>query len=1064
MLSPFGLFSPNYTAQVRSRADTIAIRYNNRQSVMDPQRWETIKDLFEAALDLPQSDRVAYLGRACADDPTLQSEVERLLKSHDEAGDFLHQPIIPPSGAIQVGEILLDRYRVIRKLGRGGMGEVYEVHDSSLNELVALKTLRPEVARREDYVRRFKREIQLARKVTHPNICRVFEVGEYIPANSDRSRILFFTMELIRGETLAARIRARKRLPREEAFNIARQMAEGLAAAHELGIVHTDFKSGNVMLSPASGAERVVITDFGLARQDPQVVNASQVETVTASLGIAGTLGYMSPEQLTGGKIGRASDIYSFGIVLYEMATGSMPFDNRHAIKAAVERMGGRVPSAREKTPGLDIRWENAIARCLQPDPQKRFESTSQLADCFTEGSRRLQPPRLTRGEWLRASAAAGVVVAGGTGTWMWLTRPYQPNAEALQWYARGLEALHSMTYETARKTLERAVEADPKFVTALAGLARAYDELDLTDQAKDTMAKAMVVAEDVNLTTADRTRLRAYQFQISPRDHARAAGNYRDLESQASTPRARAEAALEAGWLEQQHDHTPEAYEAYKRAVKADRSYAAAHLRLGFILQRQGKREDAFKSLGEAEKLYETSGNFEGVVEAMLQRATILARRAESAADAKNLISQALGKAQQVGSLHQQIRLRLLDALATRNLGDSANAALIAQQAVETANLQRMDNIATTGLIDLGTSYIARDRPVAEKYLRQALDLATRVKARRNAARAQSNLASALEQTKPVEAKQLIEPALRYYIEGGYRKEVGQAATILGGAYRHMANFSEAERYLTQALGIAVELKDSESEASARERLGGVLNTRRRWPESLVQYTLAATLRNDRAAAIPPLLNARAIAMALGSKTQVEDLRRRSKALLDRPSTEPKYLHDDEKVTVTESYWAGLYDQTRAQIGDFQKRYGPDEDLQILQNLLDIRKGSVAPALASLQTLMDGLLRDGEMADLAETRLKAAEALLAVNQSTAFPTAFRLAGEALDFFSPREIWESVWRCHAVAAGSAPEQTLRDQHRAGKADALEKLRAVWPPEMYNSYSLTSHTRTLLTLL
>jgi hypothetical protein len=166
----------------------------------------------------------------------------------------------------------------------------------------------------------------------------------------------------------------------------------------------------------------------------------------------------------------------------------------------------------------------------------------------------------------------------------------------------------------------------------------------------------------------------------------------------------------------------------------------------------------------------------------------------------------------------------------------------------------------------------------------------------------------------------------------------------------------------------------------------------------------------------------------------------------------------------VIESYWAALYPQTRTHIADFQKRYGPDEDLQVLQQLVDIRQMRVEPALASLQARMTELARNEDLAELAETQLTTAEALVTVNLSTAQAHAFILAGEALKFFNPREIWESVWRCHAVAVRSTSDPTRRAQHRTEMMEAQKQLSAAWTEGVYHTYSMTPHAQALLPLL
>lgn len=397
------------------------------------------------------------------------------------------------------------------------MGEVYEAYDRLLNEAVALKTLRADMARDESVGRRFQKEVQLARRITYPNVCRIFDAGEHDDALSGGPPLRFFTMELLAGETLWARIRRHQRLTRPEAFPIAVQMAEGLQAAHEAGVVHADFKTGNVLLVPAPGGDRAVITDFGLARVLPIAAPPDETQTMSVAGHVAGTVAYMSPEQLRGGSLAAASDIYSFGIVLFEMATGERPFDEHHVINAAVQRISGEGLAARSLVPDLDSRWAAAIERCLQKDPQRRFTSAADLASWFRQDSWRLPHLYWTRRHWIRADAGMGVCTAAAAELWRRGRRPYQAPPDAANWYRQGISALHSMAYEAARKAFEQAVAADPSFASAHAALARAYDELDYTERAKDQMLRAVTLAQESRLSATDAVRLRALQFLVAP-------------------------------------------------------------------------------------------------------------------------------------------------------------------------------------------------------------------------------------------------------------------------------------------------------------------------------------------------------------------------------------------------------------------------------------------------------------------------------------------------------------------------------------------------------------------
>ena len=237
-----------------------------------------------------------------------------------------------PSQSFLPDQLVAGRYKIVRFIGRGGMGEVYEADDLELRERVALKTVRPQAAFDRGAIERFKREIQLARKVTHPNVCRIFDLGYHQSKAvaghpAQEAEITFLTMELLSGETLAERLKSGGHMTPSEALPLVIQMASGLAAAHAAGIVHRDFKSGNVILTKTKDGPsetRAVVTDFGLAR------STETRQSMTASGGeIAGTPAYMSPEQVEGGEVTPATDVYSLGVVMYEMVSGTLPFTEK---------------------------------------------------------------------------------------------------------------------------------------------------------------------------------------------------------------------------------------------------------------------------------------------------------------------------------------------------------------------------------------------------------------------------------------------------------------------------------------------------------------------------------------------------------------------------------------------------------------------------------------------------------------------------------------------------------------------------------------------------------------
>jgi eukaryotic-like serine/threonine-protein kinase len=355
---------------------------------LTPEQWDRVKVLFEAAADQTPADRRVFLGSA-REEPAVLQEVERLLASHSEAGDFmaaspspsLLDPTAPLQPSLAAGTLLSDRFRITRFLARGGMGEVYEAEDIELRGRVALKTIRPELVRDSGVLERFKREVHLAKKVTHPNVCRIFDLFRHQiakPVDGGASSLVFVVMELLEGESLGQRLKRGPRLLAAEALPIAVQMASGLGAAHDVGVLHRDFKPGNVVLAPTAKGTRAVVTDFGLALRAASDSGISAALTETGQS--FGTPAYMSPEQVEGKPLTPASDVYSLGLVMYEMATGTRPFEDATPLSMAVKRLREDPVRPRQLAPDLDRHWEGVILRCLARDPERRFQSGDEVA------------------------------------------------------------------------------------------------------------------------------------------------------------------------------------------------------------------------------------------------------------------------------------------------------------------------------------------------------------------------------------------------------------------------------------------------------------------------------------------------------------------------------------------------------------------------------------------------------------------------------------------------------------------------------------------------------------
>jgi serine/threonine protein kinase len=308
------------------------------------------------------------------------------------------------------GAIVAERYRIDRFLAHGGMGEVYEATDQWLKHRVALKTLLASIADDATALARLKLEVLTARQVSHPNVCRIFDFGFHTRRPAHRKgkveQIAFLTMELLQGESLKAKLRRHGPLAQSEAFGIVRQLASGLATAHAAGVIHRDFKPDNVMLVEAEYFERVVITDFGLARS---ALIASS-EPLSSSHHLLGTLDYMAPEQLLGSPATPRSDLFALGVVLYEMLAGRLPFDGETAAARAFARTRKAPTPPSKLNPGITKRWDAAILRCLAIEPSERFSSAEDVVRALQDHP----PPRRTR--WQVPVALAAVLAAAALG------------------------------------------------------------------------------------------------------------------------------------------------------------------------------------------------------------------------------------------------------------------------------------------------------------------------------------------------------------------------------------------------------------------------------------------------------------------------------------------------------------------------------------------------------------------------------------------------------------------------------------------------------------------------
>ncbi|PYQ26614.1 MAG: hypothetical protein DMF56_23675 [Acidobacteria bacterium] len=340
----------------------------NNTSVRDDQ----VMTLLATALTLPDDARSDYLQVACQGDEELFHETRDALEWEERMGGFLRKPwmaLRDLERPFKPGQVVNNRFEIIREIGEGGMGVVYEAFDRKRGQRIAFKSAKL------GFRRLLSPELESALKVRHRNICLVNEIHT---AETDYGEVDFLTMELLDGPTLHTRLSSGERIDRQEALEIARQLCAGLAEAHKIGIIHKDLKSANVILSHLpDGTPRAVITDFGLAG-----------EPALASEDLAGTPQYMAPELWQGAPASKASDIYALGVILYEMVAGSKPFEDEPTQSRLTMRPPP--PSSRARIP--DKRWDAAILQCLDPLPEARPSDATGVSDALGKRTFRKAP------------------------------------------------------------------------------------------------------------------------------------------------------------------------------------------------------------------------------------------------------------------------------------------------------------------------------------------------------------------------------------------------------------------------------------------------------------------------------------------------------------------------------------------------------------------------------------------------------------------------------------------------------------------------------------------------
>ena len=776
-------------------------------------RFERLNQILNDALELPPIERESHILRACGADESLRHSLQSLLNIvGSNAGFDDGTRTLANAPSLKNGDVLEGGYRILRLLGRGGMGEVYEAEDPEMDEHVAIKTIRPDIAADEASVARFRKEIQLGRKVSHPNVCNIYSIGKH-------GSLYFFTMELLRGETLGARLRKQGRMTTGEALPLLSQMADALAAAHDAGIIHRDFKPANVMLLDGDTRRKAVVTDFGLAR----LAERPDAESRTGLTHFAGTPAYMAPEQLEDAPLTKAADIYALGLVAYEMVTAHRPFEGATDISAAIQRLTVKPKAPLEWVPELDAHWNTAILQCLERQPEDRWASACEFVEALNGKTVTLPTVDLPRPpeprHWWRWASVAVLVVALVAAIWILRTPPAIP-APAQEWLDKGTAAVRDGVYWKATTQLDKALEIDRDLPLAYARRAEAWNEMDSPDRAAEDMAKANAHLSRLRGTSL--LYVKAINSTVA-REFGDAVGQYQEILDRLPGEQKHF-GRVDLGRAYEKNAESPKALVEYTKATEEWPNWPGSWLRRGVLERNMSQLDQARVHLNKALELFRDEGDSEGRAQATFELA-----RMTTGAQAEKLLADALPLAGE--NLFQQIAIRLQQGSLAAATGDFEKAKQLSREAEELGDSKGMPVLAARSLIDFGGVLEMSGRLAeAQTYFQRAYDIASRLHAERQQYAALLNLGGLLVSSDPKRAQEDLEKSRAWFSAHAYRKEAVAGDTLLARIDRNRGDYQGA---LVRLQTAAKEAADPGTQSSIFRDLSLVYLTVEEFPEA---------------------------------------------------------------------------------------------------------------------------------------------------------------------------------------------------------------------------------------